>query len=568
MQTASEIFMNKQLNEDTLTIILDKLAEPKNKIIKNLLVPAKEYLAPQPAEVKEEDELISESAAEELLQQMSVQSVEETDMTESVGKVQVESKYYSTDLLKTNPDKIYVFGDNVTQTGKGGQAIIRDEENAFGIPTKSSPNTYEKAYFNDKMYEANITQINRAIEKIKADGRPIVFPKDGLGTGLAKMQEKAPETYAYFKQRLLEEFGFNNDTGTLSTQSSTELVDEEVEIDQQEKTFEVHVNGIDAGHVVAKESEGKSVGDIRNEIETTKDAYGTLVTKGARGGVTENDTFVVAYSKIGGDRKQIFERPGADGSARTGWVATSVKISENATEQEIAEAKAVAITKMNTILPNIKDGRFILSKVDTSTNVTIGKNNIQPSTNSPGPETKINIYAGTRENAELSNFAVRPFIVESENTRLNGLRFNTVEGAYQAAKLKYTSLSLGERIPILDVLKNATGAEAKKIGRQITGLDIKAWDANSSTIMKDLIKESFKQNPDALAKLRATGDATLTHTQDKTKWGTEFPKLLMEVRDELKSAQPSSDTPITGKITDVNAPKGLPGIDRTSTDCQ
>jgi len=146
--------------------------------------------------------------------------------TQSVGNVQVESNYYTTALLKANPDKIYVFGDNVTQTGKGGQAIVRDEENAFGIPTKSSPNTYEKAYFNDKMYEANISLINRAIEKIKADGRIIVLPKDGLGTGLAKTKEKAPDTYQYLKQRLLEEFGFDNDTGNLSTettQSSTSV---------------------------------------------------------------------------------------------------------------------------------------------------------------------------------------------------------------------------------------------------------------------------------------------------------------------------------------------------------
>jgi predicted NAD-dependent protein-ADP-ribosyltransferase YbiA (DUF1768 family) len=53
--------------------------------------------------------------------------------------------------------------------------------------------------------------------------------------------------------------------------------------------------------------------------------------------------------------------------------------------------------------------------------------------------------------------------------------------------------------------------------------------------MKRFILESFKQNPEALTKLLATGDATLTHTQDKSKWGTEFPKLLMEVRSELNN---------------------------------
>jgi hypothetical protein len=123
--------------------------------------------------------------------------------------------------------------------------------------------------------------------------------------------------------------------------------------------------------------------------------HGTIITKGATNSVNEKDTFVVAYSRIGGDRKQIFEKS-VSGSPRPGWVATSVKISENATEQEISDAKTAAITKMNAILPNIKDGRFILSKVDTSTNVTIRKNNIQPSSDAPmtGKITDVNAPKG------------------------------------------------------------------------------------------------------------------------------------------------------------------------------
>ena len=55
--------------------------------------------------------------------------------------------------------------------------------------------------------------------------------------------------------------------------------------------------------------------------------------------------------------------------------------------------------------------------------------------------------------------------------------------------------------------------------------------------MKGLIKESFEQNPNAIAKLLATGNTELTHTQDKSKWGTEFPRLLMEVRSELANSK-------------------------------
>lgn len=153
-----------------------------------------------------------------------------------------------------------------------------------------------------------------------------------------------------------------------------------------------------------------------------------------------------------------------------------------------------------------------------------------------GPETKINIYAGTGENTELSNFAQRPF-----ETQIGGTvyKFNTVEGAFQAAKLEHTDSYLKtnkltpEQEQILVKLQTASGANAKRIGRTIAGLNVKSWDDKSSFIMKDLLTESFKQNPDALKKLAATGRATLTHTQDKGKWGKEFPKLLMEVRDDL-----------------------------------
>ena len=68
--------------------------------------------------------------------------------------------------------------------------------------------------------------------------------------------------------------------------------------------------------------------------------------------------------------------------------------------------------------------------------------------------------------------------------------------------------------------------------------------------MKKILRESFQQNPNALEKLLATGNATLTHTQDKTKWGTEFPKLLMEVRNELRTTQPPTAPVSEVKTTD------------------
>jgi predicted NAD-dependent protein-ADP-ribosyltransferase YbiA (DUF1768 family) len=143
---------------------------------------------------------------------------------------------------------------------------------------------------------------------------------------------------------------------------------------------------------------------------------------------------------------------------------------------------------------------------------------------------KVNIYAGTGENAELSNFAIRPF---RTSIVFDDAQYQTVEGAFQAAKLNY--VKEGVKNPgILGQLQKASGAAAKALGRTIKGLNTQEWDKNSSRIMKTLLLESFQQNPQALEKLLATGNAVLTHTQDKGKWGKEFPRLLMEVRSELK----------------------------------
>ena len=148
----------------------------------------------------------------------------------------------------------------------------------------------------------------------------------------------------------------------------------------------------------------------------------------------------------------------------------------------------------------------------------------------PEEKLKINIYSGTGENPELSNFANRPFT-------LKGITFNSVEQAFQYSKYFFTKRT-GEDWQIQDdILNENNPTKIKALGRKYITLDVKSWNSKSSEYMKILMKESFIQNPKALQKLLATGNAELTHTQDKGKWGAEFPKLLMEVRTELAKQQ-------------------------------
>jgi exodeoxyribonuclease-5 len=155
-------------------------------------------------------------------------------------------------------------------------------------------------------------------------------------------------------------------------------------------------------------------------------------------------------------------------------------------------------------------------------------------TNLPESDTTINIYSSTGENAELSNFATRPLTV-------NGMTYQNVESAFHHAKLAYSNPITEQPLELQSAnWRQLSGAEARTLGRKFEGLNRTEWDRQSAELMKTLMKASFEQNPDALAKLLATGNATLTHKFNGVEQDNgRFSKLLMEVRDELKTTQPT-----------------------------
>lgn len=157
----------------------------------------------------------------------------------------------------------------------------------------------------------------------------------------------------------------------------------------------------------------------------------------------------------------------------------------------------------------------------------------------------VNIYAGTGENADLSNFAIRPFTHYFNDG--SAKEFQSVEQAFQyikASEFADTRSNDGNTRPsgksiYAEIMDTTTGSQLRSLGRQIRNLNVQAWDRSSSFVMKQLLKESFEQNPQALQRLLGTGNSILTHIQDKGKWGKEFPRLLMEVRYEFKKKQDS-----------------------------
>lgn len=119
--------------------------------------------------------------------------------------------------LRANKDKTFLFGDNLSGRGYGGQAReMRGEENAVGIPTKKAPDNKPNSFFSDKEFAENKKAIDAAFGKIPP-GKTIVIPKAGIGTGLAQLSEKAPNTFAYLNEKFTG-IGFDNERGVKLTE--------------------------------------------------------------------------------------------------------------------------------------------------------------------------------------------------------------------------------------------------------------------------------------------------------------------------------------------------------------
>lgn len=128
-----------------------------------------------------------------------------------MGRVIKFSGWYSESLLRDHPDKTFVFGDNLLGFGKGGQAIIRSEPNAYGVPTKRKPSMGESAFFaddSDADMDAVLKTIGGLWAKLEA-GETIVIPvtKSGavsLGLERAMLKERAPSIYNTIEMHVRE----------------------------------------------------------------------------------------------------------------------------------------------------------------------------------------------------------------------------------------------------------------------------------------------------------------------------------------------------------------------------
>lgn len=99
---------------------------------------------------------------------------------------------------------LYVFGDNVKRVGRGGQAAeMRGEPNAVGVATLYAPGLFyvEEPVATENQKRIIDRDMKPLFEHIK-NGGFVIWPADGIGTGLARLPDMAPSTFSYLEEKL------------------------------------------------------------------------------------------------------------------------------------------------------------------------------------------------------------------------------------------------------------------------------------------------------------------------------------------------------------------------------
>jgi hypothetical protein len=104
--------------------------------------------------------------------------------------------------LIANPTTLYIFGDNLERMGMGGQAReMRHQPNAIGLPTKRSPYEFLTNHDLDEILLANRKATEQIYNHLTERGI-VIWPLDGIGTGLAELSTRAPLIRAYYDETL------------------------------------------------------------------------------------------------------------------------------------------------------------------------------------------------------------------------------------------------------------------------------------------------------------------------------------------------------------------------------
>ena len=154
----------------------------------------------------------------------------------------------------------------------------------------------------------------------------------------------------------------------------------------------------------------------------------------------------------------------------------------------------------------------------------------------------INVYS-KGENANLSNFAPRPFRTQVSKT-YPAVDVNHVEHAFQLAKAVFANqhgdITDHELFTIQKGMQNARPEECRKIGRSLkmSPATLAEWNKVSSKMLEAQMRRSFNAHPEVTAELLRTGDAKITHNYPNGNPIDErFGPILEKIRSDIRKEQ-------------------------------
>ena len=167
----------------------------------------------------------------------------------------------------------------------------------------------------------------------------------------------------------------------------------------------------------------------------------------------------------------------------------------------------------------------------------------------------VNIYYGTNENPQLSNFAIRPFNfnIEQDDRTTRTVRFNSVEQGFHYMK----AITAGRYDIAEDILNTNDPKQAKYLTSQrnlsMTQNQLEQWNSISKSVMLNLMLDSFEQNPSAADLLLSTGNIKLTHMRNGIEQDNgRFSEVITMVRDIIREYMLNSTKSTVRELTGVD----------------
>lgn len=89
------------------------------------------------------------------------------------------------EYLDEHPEKIFVFGDNLTRRGHAGAASLRECKNTYGFITKKYPSNDDHAFYSVEEYEPVFKEELAKLKTMIEQNPNKEFLISKLGSGLA-----------------------------------------------------------------------------------------------------------------------------------------------------------------------------------------------------------------------------------------------------------------------------------------------------------------------------------------------------------------------------------------------